>query len=294
MAVSQATRDGNGGMISTRPAPVSSSAGSRWEGIVLERHAHGAFSAPDYEYPTHYLCLHLGPPALFAWRSQGKAGRAITGPGAVAVLSRGTQAAVSFPEPVQRLVLKMEWWIFERALQEQRTGQTVELINQWGVRDPQIEYILRALDAEMNAGFPSDPLFVESLITALAVHLQARYGVSRSAARKPRAGLTRKRLHRVMEHIAAHVDSGIRLSDLAETAGVSPHYFAELFKESTGVSPHQYVLRHRVGRARELLRDPRVTVLEAAIRTGFVDQSHFSKMFRRIVGVLPSEYRARS
>jgi AraC family transcriptional regulator len=271
-----------------------SSVGSRWDGIVLERHAHGPYSAPDHEYPTHYLCLHLGPPAQFVWRSEGKSGRAITGPGAVAVVSRGTQAAVSFPEPVQRLVLKMEWWIFERALQEQSKGQTVELMNQWGVRDPQIEYILRALEAEMNAGFPSDPLFVESLITALAVHLGARYGVSRSAARMPRGGLTRKRLQRVLEHIAAHIESGSSLSDLAETAGVSPHYFAELFKQSTGLSPHQYVLRSRVGLARELLRDSRVTVFEAAIRTGFSDQSHFSKIFRRMVGVLPSEYRANS
>jgi AraC family transcriptional regulator len=75
---------------------------------------------------------------------------------------------------------------------------------------------------------------------------------------------------------------------------VNLYHFARAFKQSTGETPHQYVLRTRIEQAKEFLRNPQTSVVEASARTGFVDQSHFSKVFRRIVGIAPSEYRANS
>jgi AraC family transcriptional regulator len=95
----------------------------------------------------------------------------------------------------------------------------------------------------------------------------------------------------VLEHINANLGDNLELSVLAEVAGVNLYHFARAFKQSTGESPHQYVLRRRIEQAKELLRHPQLTVIEASARTGFVDQSHFSKVFRRIVGIAPSEYR---
>jgi AraC family transcriptional regulator len=130
------------------------------------------------------------------------------------------------------------------------------------------------------------------LLSALAVNLQRRYGVTPPKDTKPGNGLPRARLNRVLEYIEANLDREIALAALAQTAGMSTHYFSELFKQSVHLSPHQYVLRRRVARARNLLNDSRVTVLEAAVRSGFSDQSHFTKIFRRIVGVTPTGYRA--
>lgn len=70
-------------------------------------------------------------------------------------------------------------------------------------------------------------------------------------------------------------------------AGVSLYHFANAFKQSTGATPRQFVLDRKIERAKELLRDPNRSVLEAGARTGFVDQSHFTKIFRRLVGVTP-------
>ena len=96
----------------------------------------------------------------------------------------------------------------------------------------------------------------------------------------------------MLEFIEEHLDQDITLAALAETAGMGPHYFSELFKQSLGISPHQYVLRRRIDRGRRLLHNPSISVLEAAVRTGFSDQSHFTKLFRRIVGVTPTKYRS--
>lgn len=106
-----------------------------------------------------------------------------------------------------------------------------------------------------------------------------------------RGGLSRRSLKLVLEYIHAHLHDNVQLSSLAEIAGLNLYHFAKAFKQSTGESPHQYTLRRRIERARELLRDPHVSVLEVSARTGFVDQSHFSKVFRRIAGVAPSECR---
>jgi AraC family transcriptional regulator len=272
--------------------PTLSSAQSPWEGALLERHSHGPHTAERHQHLSHFVCLHLSEPAPFAWRSQGKTGNKIIGSGSITVVSRGTEDSVSFPKPVKRILLNLEPSLLQQAFPENDTGRDVELIEQWGVADPQTEYVLRALEADLEASLPAGRLFGESLLSALAASLQRRYGATPPRDAKPRNGLPRARLNRVIEYIEANLDRDIALAALAQTAGMSTHYFSELFKQSVDVSPHQYVLRRRIARARNLLNDPGVTVLEAAVRSGFSDQSHFTKIFRRIVGVTPTGYRA--
>ena len=67
--------------------------------------------------------------------------------------------------------------------------------------------------------------------------------------------------------------------------------FFELFEKSTGLSPQQYALRCRIDRAKVLLRTSELTIGRVAKASGFVDQSHFTKVFRRIVCVTPTSFR---
>jgi AraC family transcriptional regulator len=59
-----------------------------------------------------------------------------------------------------------------------------------------------------------------------------------------------------------------------------------------GCTPHRYVLHERIGRAKIALRDPRCTVLDAAVISGFPNPSHFARVFRRFVGVSPSQFQS--
>jgi AraC family transcriptional regulator len=94
------------------------------------------------------------------------------------------------------------------------------------------------------------------------------------------------------DYVASNLDKDLRLADLAVLSGTSPHYFAELFRQSTGMSPHRFVLVRRVDRAKALLRNQALSVFDVALQTGFTSQSHFTKVFRRIAGPTPSQYRA--
>ncbi len=78
---------------------------------------------------------------------------------------------------------------------------------------------------------------------------------------------------------------------MAEVVGMSQYYFSKLFKMSTGTTPHQYVMRQRVERAQELLRDGNTALVEVATQVGFETQSHFTSVFRRLVGITPKKFR---
>jgi AraC family transcriptional regulator len=73
---------------------------------------------------------------------------------------------------------------------------------------------------------------------------------------------------------------------------MSPHYFAELFRKSTGQTPHQYVLSQRIERAKQNLHDPGRSVIEVGLDAGFQNPSHFARAFRKLVGTSPSRFQA--
>ena len=75
---------------------------------------------------------------------------------------------------------------------------------------------------------------------------------------------------------------------------MSPHYFCELFKASTGLPPYKYIVRCRIERAKQYLRDPKISLAHAGEAAGFADQSHFTKVFRRMVGVTPMRFRGKT
>ena len=96
-------------------------------------------------------------------------------------------------------------------------------------------------------------------------------------------------------HVAlmrARLSESISLEEMARVALLSPFHFARHFKAATGHPPHDCHIRLRVDRAQELLRTRGREWTLAAIATecGFVDQSHLSRHFKRVVGVTPGEY----
>jgi AraC family transcriptional regulator len=84
----------------------------------------------------------------------------------------------------------------------------------------------------------------------------------------------------------------VRLEDLAGQAGLSPRQFARCFQQATGCTAHQYLLRVRLNRARELLAQPGETMplAEIAKACGFFDQAHLGRHFRRAFGTTPAAF----
>jgi len=84
----------------------------------------------------------------------------------------------------------------------------------------------------------------------------------------------------------------LTIDELAAAAGLSRFHFARQFKAATGHPPHEYLVRLRVDRAQELLRQHGRAWNFAAVahEVGFSDQSHLTRQFKRVVGVTPGEF----
>lgn len=118
-----------------------------------------------------------------------------------------------------------------------------------------------------------------------------RARVDQRASERPVRGLQKWRLKRVLDYIETHFCRKIVLADLAAAAGLSRMHFAAQFRAATGCKPHEYILRHRIQRSKDLLRDSGMPIVEIALTVGFQSQAHFTTTFRRFTGDTPTRWR---
>jgi AraC family transcriptional regulator len=175
--------------------------------------------------------------------------------------------------------------------------QAFDADGEWTVRraigliDPVIERLGVLGRQEFDQGGASGRLYVEALATACTVHLLRNYGSLRPPPSLHGGGLAPAQLRRVVEYMNTHLQEELSLIELAEVAGLSLHHFGKAFKMATGMSPHRYVIEKRVGRARELLRDPLLSIAAIATVVGFASQSHLTVNFRQLTGLTPARFR---
>jgi len=128
------------------------------------------------------------------------------------------------------------------------------------------------------------------------IHSRPRLGTLENLSVEPipapsRGGLSPAVTRRVRDYIEGHLDEKMRLDGLAALAGLSTDHFARAFQQSVGVPPHTYLLRRRLEHVEHMLRETHAPLSEIALATGFSDQSHLTRHFRRWSGMSPRQVR---
>jgi len=154
-------------------------------------------------------------------------------------------------------------------------------------RDPiaRIDGLARLLlEAHRLLSGPSDRLEQESAFLLFLSKLRAS-----SVGGGVRLSGEQQKIKRAREYLEHHYTESVSLHQLANVAGLSPFHFLRSFKEQVGLPPAAYQIHRRIAAAKHLLRE-RCGIAEAAAELGFVDQSHLSRHFQRIVGTTPGNY----
>jgi AraC family transcriptional regulator len=154
-----------------------------------------------------------------------------------------------------------------------------------------VSQIALTIGNEMKSGL-LDRILVDALNMALAVQITQHFVDPAAIALTPSSGLSRERLQRVRDYVEAHLDEDLSLTMLADIACLSPYHFSRSFKQAVGVGPQRNVIRRRVERAKILLRRTREPLALIALEAGFGDQSHFTTIFHREMGMTPGRFRA--
>lgn len=103
-----------------------------------------------------------------------------------------------------------------------------------------------------------------------------------------------REIRHLLTYIDRHLDSKVTLKELAASAGMSPNYLCTLFKKETGINLFDYITKSRIERAKQMLLDSNQKTYEIAEQVGFSDESYFIRVFKRVAGITPNEYRKKA
>jgi AraC-like DNA-binding protein len=156
---------------------------------------------------------------------------------------------------------------------------------------PRIDAFRRLAEAELSSDEFGAELDAIGLSLAAHVLELSGAGAARSSLRAPDNRRARQQIVAAIARIEQSASHELALSELADSAGLSPYHFLRLFKRETGVTPHRFLVQTRIRQAIDLLLDTSRPVTEIAFDVGFADLSNFINAFRREVGVSPRQYR---
>jgi AraC-like DNA-binding protein len=134
-------------------------------------------------------------------------------------------------------------------------------------------------------------LFADHVSAAMRLHLAVTYGGLMVPPQRARSGLAPWQERRAKELMLDDMTADLGIAELAKECGLSARQFERAFRQSVGMPPHQWRMQQRIQRAKVLLEGGKVRLSEVALNCGFSDQSHFTKVFARLVGSTPAVYR---
>lgn len=263
-----------------------------WDGLRLEHYVFRSGELPEHRHNEHTVLISLsdGCPAEMTTGS----GLKIVGTqrrGSICVLPSGLTHKAQLGGPCEHVALYLDPALINRAAAAANVSGRFEIVERYSRGDAIIANIGSALLAELDSEGISGRLYAESLANVLAVHLLRHYTTEDKRPQHSN-GLSDHKLRRVEDFIANNFADDLSLTQLAHVAGMSSFHFAREFKKATGITPHQYLIKFRVNRAKSLLADNKLPLVEVGLMSGFSHQSHFTRLFRRLTGTTPHLYRA--
>lgn len=262
-----------------------------WNGLHLELHQQPTFATDEHYHTMHVLACGLGSYAPGMRSLDGKRSHERRGSGDIAIIPAGITHSCGWDTPAQFMVLAVEPTLLKQVGQDWVNPDQIELLPRFmSESDAFIQSVFSTLKTEAEVGGMGSHLLVDSLKTALVVHLLRNYCATRPKLSSYTNGLSQATFTLVKDYINDHLQQDLKLDELAAIAQISPYHFLRLFKQSLGATPHQYILQCRIEKAKLLLQQSQLSIAEIANQVGFCDQSHLTRCFKQSLGVTPKQF----
>jgi AraC-like DNA-binding protein len=178
--------------------------------------------------------------------------------------------------------------VVRRTAEELKTYAPLPAIAFRGPVFEDAELALSLLELHRSSEIDSSPLESQSRMVAVISQLLARHAETRLEA--PKKASEPFAVQRARELLNENLSAKVTLEELSEFAGLPPFRLLRAFQRATGLTPHAYQVQARVRAARIMLRR-QVSLADVAAAVGFADQAHLSRVFKRIMGATPGQYR---
>jgi AraC family transcriptional regulator len=263
-----------------------------WPGIILHERQ-GKAGAVNYSagIRQHVLYWFIKPLRSEVLLPTGEKRVMRYQPGEARFTPAGIPVAFRWTTNAHLLMLGFQPWFFERAAAE--TGGTASLpdtLNFLKLPKEHSACQLMSILLEQLGSLAGASKVADGIARSIAILLLREF--EPLPCGKPVETAPPVAVLRVVELMRHRLREPLTLEELAEAAGVSPFHFARQFKTATGHPPHDYLVRLRVDRAQELIRQSgrNWTLAAIANESGFADQSHMARHFRRVLGVTPGAF----
>ncbi len=261
-----------------------------WTSLFFERIEGDRFETIEHTLSNHYLMVKLNPLSHAERQINGELRRERQRRGTTVYLPNGCPHRVRYIDHLGQLcMMALAPHVVSNVADELGVNRLDDAPIFMDRNDFLLETAL-SISHELQQGNPHGPIFADIYARLLAAQIVTMQRSKARARREPQATLTSRQLKWLDEYIDSNLAYKITLDDLANQAGLSTFYFCRTFKAATGYSPHLYVMNRRIAFAKSCLSSDAVSILDTALSAGFSDSAHFSRQFKKSVGMTPSQY----
>ena len=274
--------------------PVLTSGERQWERMTLQKFKFDTHYIDVPAMRDHVIALQLGGPVLMDFAMDGaRHERRWFESGQINLIPAGEESKRLLKGPSVVLTIHVSPALVDETFEEtfDRNPACLTLNSPMAVTDRTVHRIGSILEDEAVSGGAGSGLMAETVGRALALHIIRHH--SNIASRSPEKPYSFPigRLRRVIDYMRTNLDENLPLVELARRGGLSQSHFARAFREAMGEPPHRYLVGLRIERARDLLENTRMSVIEIGMVCGFQQPTHFATMFRRLTGMSPRAWR---
>lgn len=259
--------------------------------LVLDCHIDGGVSGSTLPIKDHLIVFQVSGTTRLQYRLGDMRGSKVVFAGQSSIVPGGYDMHSSIETESDVINVYVRSSIVDEVFEHSCMEHRAQLLPQVACIDPVLSGLIYGCARARNWQHTRSQAYIDNFAWALAAHITENYSTcSGTRSSKDDRALPTNVLRTVDDYIRAHIAHDISVTDIAHAVGYNAAYFSQIFKRTLGIPPYKYLLNRRVEAVRESLHT-KARLADIAVATGFCNQEHMTRMFRKFHGISPSHYR---